>query len=138
MGGGAGMMGMPSVLPDKDACQRRDGRELAKGWLRNNPGSELVTNMKELMAVDIANTSKIMGIFADDHLPYATVKPDTVPSLANMTLQAIRMLRKNKKGFFLMVSVTQFSFSGVYLNSIFLEGPNLFMRFFFIRSIFNV
>nr|ACI00855.1 alkaline phosphatase [Pteromalus puparum] len=103
MGGGAGMLGVSSAIPDKDACQRRDGRQLAEYWKEANPGGKLVTNVKELMSVDVANTSKLMGIFAADHLPYAAVKPDTVPTLANMTIQAIRMLKKNKKGFFLMV-----------------------------------
>lgn len=103
MGGGAGQLGMSSAIPDKDACQRRDGRQLTEYWKESNPGGKLVTNVKELMSVDVANASKLMGIFAADHLPYAAVKPDTVPSLANMTLQAIRMLRKSKKGFFLLV-----------------------------------
>ncbi|XP_001603241.1 alkaline phosphatase 4 [Nasonia vitripennis] len=103
MGGGAGVLGMSSSIADKEVCQRRDGRQLSEYWKEANPGGKLVTNVKELMSVDVANTSKLMGIFSDDHLPYAAVKPDTVPTLANMTLQAIRMLRKNKKGFFLMV-----------------------------------
>lgn len=103
MGGGAGMLGFRSPYADKDACQRRDGRALAHQWLLANPGSRLVTNANDLFDVDTSNATKLMGIFADDHLPYAAVKPPSVPSLANMTTQAIKMLRHNKRGFFLMV-----------------------------------
>ncbi|XP_014223048.1 alkaline phosphatase 4-like [Trichogramma pretiosum] len=103
MGGGAGMLGFNSPYPDKEACQRNDGRRLAHSWLLANPGSKLVTNTVDLFNVDLNNTTKLMGIFADDHLPYAAVKPPSVPSLANMTVQAIKMLKNNKHGFFLMV-----------------------------------
>lgn len=99
------MLGQPSSVQDKEACQRRDGRNLARYWQDAEPGSRLVLDTKSLMSVDVTNTSRLMGLFAAGHLPYAAVKPDEVPSLANMTLQAIRMLRKNKNGFFLMVSV---------------------------------
>lgn len=103
MGGGATTLGLNSEYPDKLAFKRDDGRRLYESWQLTNPGSKLVTNTADLMSVDIYNTTKLMGLFADDHLPYATVKPSSVPSLTNMTLQAIRMLKKNKNGFFLMV-----------------------------------
>lgn len=104
MGGGAGMLGLSGLPAMDDACRRKDGRDLTREWLNENPDAKLVTNTQDLFSVDIANTSRLMGIFSDDHMPYAEVKSNTVPSLANMTLQAIRMLKKNKKGFFLMVS----------------------------------
>ncbi|XP_011496782.1 PREDICTED: alkaline phosphatase 4-like [Ceratosolen solmsi marchali] len=103
MGGGAGVLGLTMADPEPEACKREDGRQLVHDWLNADPGARLVTTTKDLMALDLANATKLMGIFGSDHLPYAAVKPDHVPSLANMTLQAIRMLRKNKNGFFLMV-----------------------------------
>ncbi|XP_058791388.1 alkaline phosphatase 4-like isoform X2 [Phymastichus coffea] len=103
MGGGASSLGLHSNYSDSEACNRSDGRKLYDDWLSLETGSKLVTTVDDLMAVDINNTSKLMGLFADSHLPYAAVKPKYIPSLANMTLQAIKMLKKSDKGFFLMV-----------------------------------
>ncbi|KAF7383348.1 hypothetical protein HZH66_012698 [Vespula vulgaris] len=103
MGGGAQHMGMTMEKIDKGTCIRNDGRNLAETWIKNNPDGKLVTDVEELMSVDIGSTSKIMGIFAPSHLPYRAEKNNNVPSLANMTMQAIRLLRKNKNGFLLMV-----------------------------------
>lgn len=104
MGGGAQHMGMTMEKTDKGTCIRSDGRNLAETWIKNNPDGKLVTDVDELMSVDIGSTSKIMGIFAPSHLPYRAEKNENVPSLANMTMQAIRLLRKNKNGFLLLVS----------------------------------
>ncbi|KZC12519.1 Alkaline phosphatase 4 [Dufourea novaeangliae] len=104
MGGGAQHMGLPTNDPtDSDTCIRGDGQNLAEQWIRNNPEGKLVINTDQLLSIDIANTSKILGVFAASHLPYHALKTDKVPSLANMTTQAIRLLRKNKNGFLLMV-----------------------------------
>lgn len=103
MGGGARNLGLKSNYTEKGPCKRKDGLKLYETWQQANPGSKVVTNTADLMSINIDNTTKLMGLFADSHLPYAAVKPDYVPSLSNMTLQAIRMLRKNDKGFFLLV-----------------------------------
>ncbi|XP_031839610.1 alkaline phosphatase 4-like isoform X2 [Nomia melanderi] len=103
MGGGAQHLGLPMDPIDPDTCVRGDGLNLAELWTRDNPEGKLVTDAEQLMSIDIANTSKILGVFAASHLPYHAVKTDQVPSLANMTTQAIRLLRKNKNGFLLMV-----------------------------------
>ncbi|XP_014217144.1 alkaline phosphatase 4-like [Copidosoma floridanum] len=105
MGGGAGAMGMrlKSAPFDSDGCHRQDGRQLDRTWLEANPKAKIVTTTQELLSVNVTATDKLMGIFADSHLPYAAVKNDSVPTLANMTVQAIKMLRKNRNGFFLLV-----------------------------------
>ena len=46
---------------------------------------------------------KFVGIYADSHLDYATVRKPTQPTLAEMTNKSIELLSKNPKGFFLMV-----------------------------------
>lgn len=103
MGGGALHMGVSLRPNEMGACKRNDKRNLAELWKKNNPGARLVTNTEDLMSVNMSNTSKIMGIFADGHLPYHAVRTPEVPTLANMTQQAIRLLKKNKNGFLLMV-----------------------------------
>ncbi|XP_017879385.1 alkaline phosphatase 4-like [Ceratina calcarata] len=104
MGGGAQHLGLPMEEPiDDDTCVRGDGQDLTKVWAKNNPDGRIVTDVDQLFSIDIANTSKIFGVFAQSHMPYHTVKPENVPSLANMTTQALRLLKKNDKGFLLMV-----------------------------------
>ncbi|XP_054000166.1 alkaline phosphatase 4 [Hylaeus anthracinus] len=103
MGGGAQHMGLPMEPIDSGTCVRGDGQNLAKVWEENNPEGKLVTTHDQLMSLDIANTSKILGVFAASHLPYHAVKTPETPSLTNMTSQAIKLLQKNKDGFFLMV-----------------------------------
>ncbi|XP_043508134.1 alkaline phosphatase 4-like isoform X2 [Frieseomelitta varia] len=104
MGGGAQHMGLPMSEPiDPDTCVRGDGQNLATVWTENNPKGKLVTDTEQLLSIDIANTSKILGIFTPSHLPYHTVKTNRTPTLAEMTQQALRLLRKNNNGFFLMV-----------------------------------
>ncbi|XP_076620217.1 alkaline phosphatase 4 isoform X2 [Colletes latitarsis] len=103
MGGGAQHLGLPMEPTDPDTCFRGDGRNLAEEWANKNPDGKLVTNADDLMSLDISNTSKILGVFSSSHLPYHAVKTAETPSLASMTSQAIRLLRKNKNGFLLMV-----------------------------------
>lgn len=105
MGGGAQLLGLPMEPIDPDTCVRNDGKNLVEYWEGNNPDGKVVTNTEQLFSVDIANTSKILGIFATNHLPYHAVKTEETPSLANMTKQAIKLLRKNNNGFLLMVSL---------------------------------
>lgn len=64
-------------------------------------GYTLLTNRSSLEA---ANASKLLGLFADSHLPYEESRNLTlVPSLAAMTAKALEPLNQNPEGFFLMV-----------------------------------
>lgn len=64
-------------------------------------GYTYVENNSMLME---SNSSKIIGLFADDHLPYEISRdPNVVPSLYNMTKKAIERLSVNNNGFFLMI-----------------------------------
>ncbi|KAL0121592.1 hypothetical protein PUN28_006844 [Cardiocondyla obscurior] len=101
LGGGAQQMGLNK---DKDdSCERSDGKNLVNEWQANHPKGRVVTNAQDLMSIDINNTSHILGVFSPGHMPYHAVKTPETPSLANMTTQAIRLLKKNKNGFLLMV-----------------------------------
>jgi len=105
MGGGTQYMGMNVDPIDPASCVRTDGRNLVKEWQAKHPEGRVVNNTRDLMSIDIANTSHIFGTFSPSHMPYHAVKTADTPSLANMTTQAIRLLRKNRNGFLLMVSV---------------------------------
>ena len=52
------------------------------------------------------NNFLLIGLFEESHLPFETDKTakSTAPTLTEMTLKAINMLKKGDKGFFLLVS----------------------------------
>lgn len=104
MGGGAQYLGVKGYPVDSDSCLRTDGRNLIKDWQKAHPEGRAVNSTEDLMSIDIANTSHILGVFAPNHMPYHAVKSAETPSLSNMTMQAIKLLKKNKNGFLLMVS----------------------------------
>ncbi|XP_057342098.1 alkaline phosphatase 4-like [Microplitis mediator] len=104
LGGGGQNMGtpMPGTI-DKDSCTRKDGKDLTQIWKKFNPGGKVVKNNSDLMSIDIKNTTKLLGVFSNSHMPYHEVRTDETPTLANMTAQAIKILKKNDNGFLLMV-----------------------------------
>jgi alkaline phosphatase len=87
------------------AEKRTDKVDLYEAYRQN--GFDLVRSKAEMMN---ANGNKpIMGVFADDGLPYAIDRANNeelksqVPSLAEMTKKAIEVLSKNKQGFVMQV-----------------------------------
>ena len=62
------------------------------------------SNKAELDALDPVTATKIVGLFNSSHMNYDLVRATTnEPSLAEMTIKAIQVLKKNSKGMFLMV-----------------------------------
>jgi len=99
LGGGAKYM-----LPTGDGeGERADGRSIPDEWIASTSNAEYVSNKAELEAVDLASTSRLLGLFNADHLEFAGMRSDTMPELADLTETAIKMLSKNKKGYYLMV-----------------------------------
>ncbi len=87
--------------------RRLDGRDLTKEWSQK-PGRAFVKNKEELDNIDPANTKQLLGLFATKHMSYAVDRrakgdDNTEPSLPDMALKALELLRTNPKGFFLMV-----------------------------------
>lgn len=90
---------------------RTDGRDLIAEWqvdrsLRGN--ASYVWNRESLMAVDVAKTDYLMGLFEASHCMYNLDIENgglaaSEPSLADMTEMAVRMLQKDDEGFFLFV-----------------------------------
>ena len=72
----------------------------AKGW-------QVVRNRKEMLAA--ANDKPVLGVFADDALPYTIDRSsyktlmESTPTLAEMAQKAIDRMRGNKNGFVLQV-----------------------------------
>jgi alkaline phosphatase len=97
-------------------CTRLDGIDLIDEFLEKhktieqfkNMRGEYVSNRAELLDVDVENVDYLLGLFSDSYMKYESEKehdsdPEKEPSLAEMTKTAIKVLKKNNNGFFLMV-----------------------------------
>ena len=99
--------GRSRFLPKDQGGARTDGRDLIKVWQdKAGPKSAYVSTAKDLAAIKPGQARKILGLFAEDHMPFeaerATLGQDK-PTLAAMTVAAIDALSTNPKGYFLMV-----------------------------------
>lgn len=91
--------------------RRADGRDLISDWTADKrtrgASFSVVQSSEELRGVDYGETDFLLGIFANGHLPmeYARDKGEKgPPSLEEMTVAALKVLRRNEKGFLLVVS----------------------------------
>lgn len=88
------------------AATRQDGQDLL-GQLSGR--ATLVESADEFLALDLDTVASLVGFFADDHPGPAT---DRTPSLPQMTDAAVRVLEKDRQGFFLMVEGSQIDWRG--------------------------
>lgn len=92
--------------------KRLDQRDLVAQWSAR-PGAAYVWNKEQFDKVDIVATRHLLGLFERSHMQFdhdrqnPVVEPGRVaagePSLAEMTRTALKLLKKNPKGYFLMV-----------------------------------
>jgi alkaline phosphatase len=85
--------------------RRTDGRDLTAEWA-SKPGAAYVWNKAQFEAVDPRKTDRLLGLFETSHVKYEVDRandPAGEPSIAEMTSKAIQVLKKNPKGFYLMV-----------------------------------
>ncbi|XP_014286122.1 alkaline phosphatase [Halyomorpha halys] len=94
----------------KWSCRRTDGRDLINEWAQDKESRNLKyalpSNTKTLMSVDTDNTDYLLGIFSNHHFPFDCERNTSdvgMPSLEQMTTTAVKILKKNKNGFLLMV-----------------------------------
>ena len=83
---------------------RRDGRDLIAE--AKEAGYHTVLSGKGFLANDYGHVTKLLGLFASDALPYRLDVMNqklSIPSLKEMTEQALKILTKDKDGFFLLV-----------------------------------
>lgn len=76
-------------------------REIIAEAIRRN--YTVVFNRTSLLKIDTTSTRKLLGLFADSHIPYVLDRTSEIPSLLEMTIKAIEILEKNSCGFFLMI-----------------------------------
>ena len=99
-------------LKELDTTEGRREGDLIQDWKNwhsddscsSNDRWEFVQNKQELLNVDAQTTDYLFGTFGPSHLPYHyEMDPTYDPSLADMTVKAAEILKKNENGFFLMV-----------------------------------
>ena len=107
-GGRQGFFTRATPDPEYPAQQgrRTDGRNLVQEWVAAQPKSQYVWKREEFLAVDTKQTDHLIGLFEPSHMKYETDRGTDLagePSLAEMTAKSIEILKKNKKGYYLMV-----------------------------------
>ncbi|WP_421247529.1 alkaline phosphatase [Aeromonas jandaei] len=94
LGGGSSFF-----LPRADKGKREDGRNLISEMKAK--GYQFAGNLDELNKAEAGKP--LLGLFGASHMKYDLDRPTSEPSLAQMTLAAIKQLKEKKQGYFLMV-----------------------------------
>ncbi|QXC40171.1 alkaline phosphatase [Aeromonas jandaei] len=94
LGGGSSFF-----LPKADKGKREDGRNLISEMKAK--GYQFAGNLDELNKAEAGKP--LLGLFGASHMKYDLDRPASEPSLAQMTLAAIKQLKDKKQGYFLMV-----------------------------------
>ncbi|XP_044583815.1 alkaline phosphatase-like [Cotesia glomerata] len=93
--------------PEKEG-RRLDGRNLITEWTKyhQNMAAKYVYSKEQFDEIDPARVNYLLGLFAYSHMDFDVDRNTTGtgdPSLAEMTIKALRILKRNPKGFFLFV-----------------------------------
>ncbi|GGJ02257.1 alkaline phosphatase [Shewanella hanedai] len=108
MGGGRRAF-IPNTVTDAEGKngKRLDGRNLTDEWTAKYANSTYVEDRDGFLAIDPATTDHALGLFNSSHMEYdfdRTVDGvEGEPSLAEMTAKTIDILKKNDKGFILII-----------------------------------
>lgn len=107
LGGGRSYF-LPSSVTDGEnkAGKRKDGKDLTKAWIDNFSKAAYVWDKKGFDAIDTANTDHLLGLFNPSHMEFEADRADDIggePSLTEMTAKSLEILKKNDKGYLLIV-----------------------------------
>ncbi|XP_076293665.1 alkaline phosphatase [Lasioglossum baleicum] len=115
MGGGrqmlkSGATGTEIDPIDQWAGFREDGRDLIEDWKKDKAARKLaysvVQNNEELSKLDTSKVDYVLGVFANGHISMdwnRDKSPKGQPSLEEMTVAALKILKRSKKGYLLVV-----------------------------------
>jgi alkaline phosphatase len=85
---------------------RPDGRNLVDEWKTLNPKGVYLDSRANFDATNFEEATQVFGLFGASHMRFEANRQHNgydQPSLSEMTANAIKVLQKNAKGFFLMV-----------------------------------
>ncbi|XP_073811725.1 alkaline phosphatase-like [Musca autumnalis] len=105
MGGGMGKF-LPKNIKDSHGKmgERSDGKNLISKWKALHPKGVVVTDRQSLLKVDTNKVDHIMGLFQSGVMDFNFLADhNKQPSLLEMTEVAIKLLSKNKKGYFIFI-----------------------------------
>ncbi|MCH6258575.1 alkaline phosphatase [Puniceicoccaceae bacterium K14] len=89
-----------------DEGARTDGRNLAKEWIDGYKKSAYVHDAESFSKINPKKIDHLLGLFESSHMEYeADREGDDAgePSLTEMSIKAVDILQRNKKGYFLMI-----------------------------------
>lgn len=98
---------------------RLDGRDLIAQWQRV-ADSRFVWNKAQFDALDANRAGRVLGLFEPDHMHFAHDRGEDgagEPTLAEMTIKALDLLKRNRKGFFLVVESGRIDHAHHYNNA---------------------
>ncbi|XP_077541226.1 alkaline phosphatase, tissue-nonspecific isozyme-like [Haemaphysalis longicornis] len=99
LGGGLSFFRSKDVRAD----ERFGEPDLITQWERAGRRRQFVASKEELLAVDVNKVDNLLGLFSPSHLPYDINRTDEVPSLTDMVVAALKMLKGKGPGFALIV-----------------------------------
>ena len=109
LGGGRGKFMPRETVDPEDANsrgERADKRDLTREWTRSRRNAAYVWNKGDFDRINPRRTSRLLGLFERSHMKYEHDRGTDAggePSLAEMTTKAIDVLRKNRRGYVLVV-----------------------------------
>ncbi|KFB41527.1 AGAP004578-PA-like protein [Anopheles sinensis] len=88
--------------------RRQDGRNLVHEWINDKADRELraqfVHDRAGLLAVNADQIERLFGLFSGNHMSYRLLADQQrEPSLEEMTASALTLLKRNERGFVLLV-----------------------------------
>ncbi len=96
--------GSPVLDEEGDRGSRRDGSDLRPQFIE--AGYTYVTDVEAFEAVDVQNTTQLLGLFESSNMEYEADRPTDLggePHLADMVRTAVEILSHDEDGFFLLV-----------------------------------
>jgi alkaline phosphatase len=89
------------IPQSKKGSKRKDERDLTREFA--DAGYSVVTEKAQLKKLKITKDTKVLGLFSGSNMSYHIDRKADEPTLSEMTAAAIKILKQNPKGFFLMV-----------------------------------
>lgn len=107
-GGRQYFMPVESTDPEDPTIKggRQDMRDLTAEWTKKSNNHRYVWDRKGFDAIDPKSGPRVLGLFEPSHMEFELDRARDAagePSLKEMTVKAIEILRQDKDGFFLMV-----------------------------------
>jgi alkaline phosphatase len=85
--------------------ERKDELDLIDEWLseKNSSKAQYIYHKNGLDSLNLSSFDHVLGLFDSDHIAYKLDNDVTNPTLKEMTVAAIELMKKNPKGFVLFV-----------------------------------